>query len=80
MLTASQRMGCIACLLRLCKDHKVSDLTHFEALMGLTNVASFSDETKARIAAEKGVRTLEYLQFSDHELVRRAATECMVRR
>mmetsp|Transcript_65295 Transcript_65295/g.131321 ORF Transcript_65295/g.131321 Transcript_65295/m.131321 type:complete len:993 (+) Transcript_65295:77-3055(+) len=77
MLTASQRMGCIACLLQLCKDHKASDLTHFEALMGLTNVASYSEETKARIAAEKGVRTLEYMQFSDHELVRRAATECM---
>ena len=51
---------------------------HFEALLGLTNLASVDDATKNRITSEKGgVRALEYLQFSDHELVRRAATECM---
>jgi hypothetical protein len=77
VLTAPQRSGCVSVLLRLLKDHKCPDLAHFEALLGLTNVASFSDETKARIAAEKGIRTLEYMQFSDHLLVRRAATECL---
>lgn len=77
ILTASQRMGCIAPMLRLCKDFRANDLTHFEVLLGLTNIASLGDETKARIASEKGIRTLEYLQFSENELVRRAATECM---
>jgi len=77
VLTASQRMGCISALLRLCNDHRANDLTHFEVLMGLTNIASFSDETKARIAFENGIRTLEYMQFSDHPLVRRASTECL---
>lgn len=77
VLTEAQRMGCIAPLLKLCKDHKASDLAHFEALMGLTNVCSTGPETKRRVASEKGIRTLEYLQFSEHELVRRAATECM---
>ena len=77
VLTSAQRMGSIGALLRLCRDHRAPDLAHFECLMALTNVASFSEETKARIAGEKGIRTLEYLQFSDHELVRRAATECL---
>jgi hypothetical protein len=77
ILTASQRMGCIAPMLRICKDFRSNDLTHFEVLLGLTNIASLGDETKARVASEKGIRTLEYLQFSEHELVRRAATECM---
>ena len=45
--------------------------------MALTNIASFSDDTKARIASEKGIRLIEYQQFSEHELVRRAATECL---
>ena len=70
-------MSSVAPLLRLCKDHRAPDLCHFEALLSLTNVASFAEETKARIASESGLRTLEYLQFSDHELVRRAATECL---
>ena len=77
ILTASQRMGCIAPMLRICKDFRANDLTHFEILLGLTNVVSLGEETKARVASENGIRTLEYLQFSDHELVRRAATECM---
>lgn len=77
VLTASQRMSCIAPLLRLCCDHRALSLAHFEALLALTNIASFAEDTKARIASENGIRTLEYLQFSDHELVRRAATECL---
>ena len=32
---------------------------------------------RRRVAAEKGVRALEYLQFSDHEEVQRAATEAL---
>ena len=77
VLTAPQRVGCVGALLRLLRDHRCPDLAHFEALLGLTNVATFSDEMKARVVAEKGLRTLEYMQFSDHLLVRRAATECL---
>mmetsp|Transcript_7134 Transcript_7134/g.13016 ORF Transcript_7134/g.13016 Transcript_7134/m.13016 type:complete len:268 (-) Transcript_7134:608-1411(-) len=78
VLTEAQRLDAIPPLMRLLQDHKADDLMHFEALLGLTNLASVDDATKNRITSEKGgVRTLEYLQFSDHELVRRAATECM---
>ena len=35
---------------------------HFEALLGLTNLASVDDATKNRITSEKGgVRALEYV-------------------
>mmetsp|Transcript_61217 Transcript_61217/g.167892 ORF Transcript_61217/g.167892 Transcript_61217/m.167892 type:complete len:612 (-) Transcript_61217:137-1972(-) len=78
VLTEAQRLDAIPPLMRLLKDHHADELMHFEALLGLTNLASVDDATKNRITSEKGgVRALEYLQFSDHELVRRAATECM---
>jgi hypothetical protein len=65
-------LSCIKPLLELCKSE--SQLMQFEALMALTNIASVpTDEMKNRIAKE--LSTLEYLQFSEHELVRRAATE-----
>jgi hypothetical protein len=40
-------------------------------------VASSSDDAKEKIVAEKGVSTLSYAMFSDHEMIRRAATEAM---
>ena len=52
VLTAPQRVGCVSVLLRLLKDHRCPDLAHFEVLLGLTNVASFSDEIKARIVGK----------------------------
>ncbi|KAL7540575.1 hypothetical protein ACHAWF_006721, partial [Thalassiosira exigua] len=77
ILTVSQRSGAVGPLLKLVKDHDALDLMHFEALMSLTNLAGFDDETKDRIVAQKGVPTLSYAMFSDHEMVRRAATEAM---
>lgn len=63
-------------LLDLCKGE--TQLLQFEALMALTNIASVSDATKQRIVSEpQGLATLQYLQFSEHELVRRAATEAI---
>lgn len=53
------------------------DLNHFEALMSLTNLAGFDDETKNRVVAQKGIPILGYAMFSDHEMVRQAATECL---
>lgn len=64
-------------MIDLIKDNDSSSLQQFEALMAITNLASTSDETKDRIVAEKGISTLSYAMFSDHEMVRRAGTEAL---
>jgi hypothetical protein len=64
-------------LLKLVKDSDALDLQHFEALMALTNLAGFDDETKNRIVKQEGIPILSYAMFSDHEMVRQAATEAM---
>jgi hypothetical protein len=64
-------------LLKLVKDSDALDLQHFEALMSLTNLAGFDDETKNRVVAQDGIPVLSYAMFSDHEMVRQAATEAM---
>ncbi|KDO19515.1 hypothetical protein SPRG_15330 [Saprolegnia parasitica CBS 223.65] len=75
LIPASQLLSSIYPLMELLKAE--SNLMQFEALMALTNVASVSDETKARILSNNGLTTIQYLQFSDHTMVRRAATECL---
>ncbi|KAE9237482.1 hypothetical protein PF004_g8558 [Phytophthora fragariae] len=76
LIPSSSLFSSIRPLLDLCKGDQ--QLLQFEALMALTNIASVSEETKARIVGEpQGLSTLQYLQFSEHELVRRAATEAI---
>lgn len=70
-------MGSVQPLIHLVKDNDASDLQRFEALLSLTNLAGFDDEAKNRIVSEKGISVLSYAMFSDHEMVRRAATEAM---
>jgi len=77
LLTTSQRMGSIQPLMQLIKDTKSTDLQQFEALLSVTNLASYDDETKNKIIAERGIAVLSYAMFSSHEMVRRAATEAM---
>jgi hypothetical protein len=45
--------------------------------MALTNLASYDESVRTRIVAAKGVKAMEYLQFSDNEMIRRAATEAL---
>ncbi|XP_065191557.1 protein unc-45 homolog B-like [Sycon ciliatum] len=52
-------------------------LQQFEALMALTNLASTSDDHRKRIMREKGFTWIEHLMFEEHEMLRRAATECV---
>jgi hypothetical protein len=52
-------------------------LQQFEALMALTNLSSLDADVRNRIVKEKGVYLIESLQFEEHEMIRRAATECM---
>ncbi|GMH71950.1 hypothetical protein TL16_g05792 [Triparma laevis f. inornata] len=73
MLRSEQLFGAIKPLIKLVDDHESSSLQCFEALLSLTNLAG--GEGKGPVA--QGTRAIAYAMFSDHELVRRAATECM---
>lgn len=77
LLTSAQRMGSIKPLIQLVRDVESTSLQQFEALMALTNIASVGDDTKSKIVAERGISSLKFAMFSDHELVKQAATECM---
>ena len=46
ILTVSQQSGSIRPLIIIVKDNDVMDLMHFEALLLLTNLAGFGDESK----------------------------------
>ena len=70
-------MGSIKPLVQLVRDHEASELAQFEALLSLTNLASTGDETRSRIVAERGISVLGHAMFSDHPMVRTAATEAM---
>ncbi|KAJ1456933.1 hypothetical protein M885DRAFT_482063 [Pelagophyceae sp. CCMP2097] len=77
-LTDAQRLVAIRPLLWLCKEHGAQDLMHFEALLALTNLLSLGAVPRQRVASEAGgIRTIEYLQFSDNDMVQRAATEAL---
>jgi protein unc-45 len=76
LLTSAQKLGSIRPLISLVRDSNSSDLQQFEALMALTNLAE-SEDAKNRIILEKGIPSLHFAMFSDHEMVRRSATEAM---
>lgn len=77
LLTSAQRLGSIRPLVLLVRDIHASDLQHFESLLALTNLASSGEDAQNRIVSERGIAALHYVMFSDHEMVRRAATEAM---
>lgn len=77
VLTDAQRLSAVRPLVWLCRQYKALELMHFEACLALTNLGSLGSAAKRRIACEKGIPALEYLQFSDNEMVQRAATEAL---
>lgn len=52
-------------------------IENFEALMGLTNIAGMSESARKRIIKEKGLPLVENYMFEHHDLIRRAAIQCM---
>lgn len=77
LLTSAQRLGAIRPLIQLVRDIKGSDLQKFEALLALTNLGGSGADAQNRIVSERGIGSLHFAMFSDHEMVRRAATEAM---
>jgi len=68
--------GLIRPLLKLLHPSKTG-LQQFESLMALTNLAQMNDEVRRHIVKEKGFPLIESLMFEDHDMIRRAAAECM---
>lgn len=53
-------------------------LQNFEALMALCNLAYVSPTVRNRIAKENGISWIENYIYEDHEMIKRAAMQCMV--
>jgi len=62
-------------LIVMCKKGNL--LQQFEGLMALTNLGSVDDDLRMKILKEDGIKTIETLQFTEHVMVRRAATEAL---
>ncbi|KAJ8713039.1 hypothetical protein PYW08_008343 [Mythimna loreyi] len=52
-------------------------LENFEALMALCNLAGMNESTRNRILKEGGLAKIEHYLFEDHEMLLRAATQCI---
>ncbi|GBM84315.1 Protein unc-45 B [Araneus ventricosus] len=52
-------------------------LQNFEALMALTNLAQVSPSVRSRILKDAGLMKIEEYMYQDHEMLRRAATQCV---
>ncbi|KAF4517506.1 hypothetical protein B566_EDAN006506 [Ephemera danica] len=55
-----------------------SALESFEALMALCNLASVSESVRKRIVKEQGLQRIEVYLYDEHELLKRAANQCIV--
>lgn len=54
-----------------------SALENFEALMALCNIAGVNDSVRKRILQEGGLQKIENYMYEEHDMLRRAATQCM---
>ena len=77
LLTSAQRMGSVKPLIQLIRDSSAKGLQQFEALLALTNLGAGGDDLQNKIVAEKGISSINFAVFNDHELVQQAAVECM---
>lgn len=53
-------------------------LQNFEGLLALTNIAQSSDDARKHILSNNGFSLIEALIFEEHDLVKRAAVQCVV--
>jgi ribosomal protein S13 len=63
-------------ILKLLKVENTA-MENFEALMALTNLAGIGENVRKRILKEDGFPNIEYYMYEEHQMLRRAATECM---
>lgn len=53
-------------------------IQNFEGLLALTNVAQANENARMHILHDNGFSHIEALMFEDHEMIRRAAVQCVV--
>lgn len=53
-------------------------LQNFEALLALTNIAQANETARNHILNDNGFSLIEALMFEDHDMVKRAAVQCVV--
>nr|XP_054754346.1 protein unc-45 homolog B-like [Lytechinus pictus] len=58
-------------------DVENTGLQNFEALMALTNLSSMNDSVRTRIIKETGFSQIENYMLEEHDMIKKAATECM---
>ncbi|CAI9720409.1 protein unc-45 homolog B-like [Octopus vulgaris] len=58
-------------------DINRTGLQNFEALMALTNLASVGEPVRKRILAENGFPQIEHYLYEEHDMIQKAATECI---
>lgn len=54
-----------------------SALENFEALMALCNIAQTGETARIRIIKDGGISQIDNYVYEEHELLRRAATQCL---
>ncbi|XP_055343715.1 protein unc-45 homolog B-like [Paramacrobiotus metropolitanus] len=52
-------------------------LQNFEGLLALTNLAQLSESVRQRIVKDGGLAKVEHYLYEEHEMLKRAATECV---
>jgi protein unc-45 len=77
LLTSAQSMGSIKPLIQLIRDVEANDFQRFEALLALTNIGASGEDKQNKIVMEKGIPTFHFSMFSEHDQIRKAATEAM---
>jgi hypothetical protein len=77
LLSEHVRLSTILPLVIACKDVDSKNLLQFEALLALTNILSCGEIEQNRLSKENGISAIHYLMFSNHNMVRRAATEAL---
>ncbi|XP_022248788.1 protein unc-45 homolog B-like [Limulus polyphemus] len=55
-----------------------SALQNFEGLMTITNLAQVSPSVRSRILKDSGFSWIENYMYEEHEMLKRAATQCIV--
>lgn len=78
LVYTGQRLIAVIKLLKRLLSPDCTALQNFEGLLALTNVAQVSDSARTHILNDNGFSLIEALMFEDHEMVRRAAVQCVV--
>lgn len=72
-----QRLLTVIKILKRLLTPECTALQNFEGLMALTNIAQVNEESRAHIVNDNGYSLIENLMFEEHEMIRRAAVQCV---